>query len=223
MHAMKSGTPGSGRSGFPSEKFREDPLRLGGNLAKRMTVRETDAFALLRKHLFALVHGEIAETGRVTALLAGCWHEFVGAESQRMHAGELGRMEDVHWEPPVLSFRVERHGAMGVGSTRAELQTWRVDLDRKIAKCERSRSYRQALPRAEGVRTEPIAGELAESIIAGRVLVGQLQRFRPEPLHAHNRDERIRQDAAHGCVGLEVFESAHVLRCPCFYFRMLPK
>jgi hypothetical protein len=90
MHAMKSGTPGSGRSGFPSETFREDPL-----------------------------------------LLAGCWHEFVGAESQRMHAGKLGRMEDVRWEPPVLSFRIERHGAMGVGSTRAELQNWRVDLDRK--------------------------------------------------------------------------------------------
>jgi hypothetical protein len=87
MHAMKSGTPGSGRSGFPSETFREDPLRLGVNLAKRMTVRETDAFALLKKHLFALAPGEIAETGRVTALLAGCWHEFVGAESQRMHAG----------------------------------------------------------------------------------------------------------------------------------------
>src|ERR1700693_4890412 len=36
------------------------------------TVRETVAFALLRKHLFALVHGEIAETGRIAALLAGC-------------------------------------------------------------------------------------------------------------------------------------------------------
>ena len=147
----------------------EDPLRLGVNLANRMTVRETDAFALLKKHLLALASGEIAETGRVTALLAGCWHEFVDAESQRMHAGKLGRMEDVRWEPPVLSFRIERHGAMGVGSTRAELQNWSVDLDRKTAKCERSRSYRQALPRAEGVRIEPIAGELADSIIAGRL------------------------------------------------------
>ena len=88
-----------------------------------MSVRETNAFALLKKHLFALVPGEIAETGRVAALLAGCWHEFVGAESQRMHAGKLGRIENVRWEPPVLSFRIERHGAMGVGSTRAESPT----------------------------------------------------------------------------------------------------
>ncbi len=154
-------------SGFPSETFREDPLRLGVNLAERMTVRETEAFALLRKHLFGIAPGEIAETGRVTALLAGCWHEFVGAESQRMHAGKLGRMEDVRWEPPVLSFRIERHGAMGKGSTRAELQDWRVDLDRKTAQCDSNRGYRQALPRAEVVRIEPIARELADSIIAG--------------------------------------------------------
>ncbi len=124
---------------------------------------------LLKKHLFALAPGEIAETGRVTALLGGCWHEFGGAESQRMHAGKLGRIGNVRWEPPLLSFRIERHGAMGVGSTRAELQHWRVDLDRKTAQCERSRSYRQTLLRAEGVRIEQIAKELADSIIAGRV------------------------------------------------------
>jgi hypothetical protein len=41
-------------------------------LAKRMIVRETDAFALLKEHLLALASGEIAETGRVPALLAGC-------------------------------------------------------------------------------------------------------------------------------------------------------
>jgi hypothetical protein len=33
------------------------------NLAQRMTVHETGAFALLKKHLFALAPGEIAETG----------------------------------------------------------------------------------------------------------------------------------------------------------------
>jgi hypothetical protein len=114
-----------------------------------MTARERDAFALLKKHLFALAPGAMVGTVRVTALLAGCWHEFEGVESQRMHAGKLGRMENVRWEPLVLSFRIERHGAMGVGSTRAELQDWRVDLDRKTAQCESSRSYRQALPRAE--------------------------------------------------------------------------
>jgi hypothetical protein len=85
-----------------------------------------------------------------------------------MHAGKLARMEDVRWNPPVLSFTIERHGAMGMGSTRAELQHWRVDLDRKTARCERSGSYRQALVRAEAVRVEPVARDLADSILAGR-------------------------------------------------------
>jgi len=104
----------------------------------------------------------------VAALLAVCWSDFAGADSERMHAGKLGRMEAVQWDPPVLSFTIERHGAMGMGSTRAELQHWRIDLDRRTAECERSRRYRQMLLRAEAVRVEPIAQELAESIIAGR-------------------------------------------------------
>ncbi len=125
------------------------------------------AFELLRKLMFALPPGEVTELGRVSALLAECWHDFAGAEAERMHAGKLGRMEDLRWDPPVLSFTIERHGAMGVGSTRAEIQQWRVDLDRKTAECERSRSYRQVLARAEGVRIGPIARELADSIAAG--------------------------------------------------------
>jgi hypothetical protein len=62
---------------------------------------------------------------------------------------------------------------MDVGSIRAELQNWRVDLDLKAAKCERSRSYRQALPRAEGVRIEPLARELAGAYPAGVMIRGQ--------------------------------------------------
>lgn len=126
------------------------------------------AFDLLKRQLFELPSDEVTEVGRFAALLAGCWHEFTGSGSERMHAGKLGRMEAVRWDPPVLSFTIERHGAMGMGSTRAELQHWRVDLDLKTARCEHSRSYRQALPRAEGVRIEPIARELADGIIAGR-------------------------------------------------------
>ncbi len=126
------------------------------------------AIEVLREHLSALPTGDISAVGPVTALLAACWNEFAGSGSERMHAGKLARMEDVRWNPPVLSFTIERHGAMGMGSTRAELQHWRVDLDRKTGRCERSGSYRQALPRAEAVRVEPVALDLADSILAGR-------------------------------------------------------
>jgi hypothetical protein len=85
-----------------------------------------------------------------------------------MHAGKLARMEAVRWEPPILSFTIERHGAMALGSTRAELQHWRVDFDLIRASCVKDRGYRQLLPRAERVKAEPVATEIAEAINAGR-------------------------------------------------------
>ncbi len=85
-----------------------------------------------------------------------------------MNAGKLARMEAVRWEPPLLSFMIERHGAVALGSTRAGLQRWRVDLGRIRASCVKDRSYCQLLPRAERVKAEPVAAELAEAISAGR-------------------------------------------------------
>jgi hypothetical protein len=131
-------------------------------------VRSAAAIEVLREHLSALPPGDVSALGPIAALLQGCWNEFAGSGSERMHAGKLGRMEGVRWHPPVLSFTIERHGAMSMGSSRAELQRWQVDLDHKTARCERSRSYRQALPRAGAVRIEPIAREVADSILAGR-------------------------------------------------------
>lgn len=77
-------------------------------------------------------------------------------------------MEAVRWAPPVMSFRIERHVAMTRGSTRAELQVWRIDIERNSATCVSSRTYRQHAPRTEPVKTAPIAGEIADAIAAGR-------------------------------------------------------
>ena len=51
------------------------------------------------------------------------------------------------------------------------------------------------------VTVQQLVGDLA-----GRRLVGQLQRFGAEPLHADHRDEAVGQNAAHGGIGPEVFE-----------------
>lgn len=45
----------------------------------------------------------------------------------------LSRMEQIVWEPPVLTFVIARHGGMVLGSTRAELQHWAVDLNKMTA------------------------------------------------------------------------------------------
>jgi hypothetical protein len=82
---------------------------------------DSPALKLLKRHLVALAPGEIADIGKLAALLAGCWHQFEGARAQGMNASKLARMEAVRWEPPILSFTIERHGATALGSTRAEV------------------------------------------------------------------------------------------------------
>ena len=131
-------------------------------------VRGVAGIEVLRERLSALQPDDVSAVSPIAALLAGCWNEFAGSGAERMHAGKLARIEAVQWNPPVLSFTIERHGTMGMGSTRAERQRWRVDLHRKTARCERGRSYRQARPRAEAVRVEPIAREIADSILVRR-------------------------------------------------------
>ena len=75
-------------------------------------------------------------------------------------------MEAVEWHPPVLTFVIERHGGTVLGSTRAELQRWTVDLDHRIATCEQS-GHRQLSQMASRVDVEPIGEEVADRIVTG--------------------------------------------------------
>ena len=111
---------------------------------------DTPAVKQLKGLLTALPPGEVAVPGALIALLAGCWHELDGGAAEGMKTSKLARMEDVRWESPILSFQLERHGALALGSTRAELQVWSVDCDNNLVSCAKSRSYRQRLPRRAG-------------------------------------------------------------------------
>jgi hypothetical protein len=84
---------------------------------------------------------------KVMHLLANCWDELEGAGETAMQARKLDRAEDVSWNPPVLSFTIERHGATVLGSSRAELHRWSVDMHERTARCEPGR-YRQLRPTA---------------------------------------------------------------------------
>ena len=65
-----------------------------------------------------------------------------------------GRMEDVTWELPLLSFTIERHGAMVLGSTKADAHRWTLDVAAMTASHEPlgSRLVRPTEPRLEGDR-----------------------------------------------------------------------
>jgi hypothetical protein len=99
-------------------------------------------------------------------LLAGCWDELGGTDETGMKAWKLDRAEDVSWNPPVLSFTIERHGATVLGSTRAELHRWSVNVEEGTADCERGR-YRQIWRAAPKLDVRPIAARVCEAVQLG--------------------------------------------------------
>lgn len=122
----------------------------------------------LRSFLAELPPGEAGYDAMVTIeqLLARCWGDLKGADAGGMRGYKLlRRMEDVTWRPPVLTFGIERHGGFVNGSTRAEIQKWQVDLDRKAALLTGT-GRRQIRPMAPRLNVKPIAAEIAAVITA---------------------------------------------------------
>ncbi len=121
----------------------------------------------LRKYLKRIPEGEITDTAELEELLTECWDEFAGDHGGMKPQKLLGRMEDVLWKPPILGFVIERHGGMVMGSSRAELQHWTVDIEHKTATMS-VKGYRQQGPRQSAVDVKPIANKLTELIIKGQ-------------------------------------------------------
>jgi hypothetical protein len=118
-----------------------------------------------------------AARDKIIGLLADCWHDFEGADETSMKDLKLTRAEDLSWMPPVLSFTIERHGATVLGSTRAELYQWTVNLNLMTASCARS-GYRQLAPAAPRLDVKPIAALVCDAVQQGQTsncdLVGGL-------------------------------------------------
>lgn len=122
-----------------------------------------------RQFMVNIPNGDVSADNRseLVGLLANCWDRFTGSDMERMRANKLARMEDIAWHSPSLSFSIERHGGTVLGSTRATLQRWVVDLDQGVAECH-VEGYRQIYPRSASVDVEPIADELVKLIVKGK-------------------------------------------------------
>jgi hypothetical protein len=121
----------------------------------------------LTGYLKSLDPGPIEQTSHLERLLAGVWGDLGGDEAGMIGRKLIGRMERVEWQPPRLTFSIERHGGTVLGSTRAEFQRWTVDLEKKSATCERV-GHRQLSPMAKRLDVRPIADEIAEKIVNGQ-------------------------------------------------------
>lgn len=104
---------------------------------------------------------------QIMQILSADWDGISGATAAAMNSGKLDRREDMSWDPPNLSFRIERHGGMAFGSTRAELQRWTANLDTGEVRCSAD-GYRQLRERAAVFKHDQVASELLSSVAMGR-------------------------------------------------------
>jgi hypothetical protein len=126
-----------------------------------------NAITTLKNQLAGLGNGPISDSTEVERLLAGSWHELAGSNKGGMEGYKLnGRMENVVWNPPILKFVVERHGGTTLGSTRAELQHWEVNLDAGTAEITKT-GHRQLKTMAARVSIKGMAEEIAQAILEG--------------------------------------------------------
>jgi hypothetical protein len=103
----------------------------------------------------------------VRRLLAKCWESFDGSGETKMAGWKLERAKDLEWNPPWLSFCIERHGAASRGSIYAEMQCWSVNLETREA--IPSKDGRHPLgPKEKRLDVNALAKEIASLIIAGK-------------------------------------------------------
>lgn len=123
----------------------------------------TDPIRVLREVLAA----PTPPAGEIEAHLALVWDALAGDDGGMLGRKLHGRMEAVVWNPPVWTFRIERHGATVLGSSRAEVQEWTVDLEQrtKSVVVVGRRQLQSPQPR---MNVMPVAEELASAILGGR-------------------------------------------------------
>lgn len=119
----------------------------------------------LLRFLERLSPGWISNKAKLESLLDEAWDCFDISNDEGM-TGEklLGRMEEVIWDPPILSFTIERHGGTVLGSSRAELHKWEFNISSRKATCKKGR-YRQIKRQQPPFKVEGLVKEISELII----------------------------------------------------------
>jgi hypothetical protein len=152
---------------FPCNRL-EKPLIGGPGRTLLMDRHLAAALAALQQYL-ALLPSGTPDPEQLEPLLFQAWDafEFEGDETNMAADKLIGRMEDPLWDPPTLSFKIERHGPTVKGSSRAELHRWQLDVSHARAIVTR-KSYRQVSPRQPPFDVNAAADEIANLIATGR-------------------------------------------------------
>ena len=118
-------------------------------------------------HCAALPPGPVADARTLEPLLAAVWDTLPSDDPSMTGHKLLNRMEKPIWNPPVLIFRIERHGGTVLGSSRAEIQEWAVDLE-LMTTTVKLVGRRQVRPPQSRLDVKAIATELFDAIVSGQ-------------------------------------------------------
>jgi hypothetical protein len=120
----------------------------------------------LRSVVRSLPMGPVMDLHGILVVLSGAWNDLDGAADTSMAGHKVRRIEEASWDPPCLRLVIERHGATVYGSSRAEVQTWSVDVDNGKAKIIHE-TFRQLRPMAPRLDVAALAREIAGLILGG--------------------------------------------------------
>jgi hypothetical protein len=120
----------------------------------------------LLAYLASIPLGPVPDAAALERLLAACWDELTGDDGSMEAHKLLNRMEEVAWTPPKLVFTIERHGGTVLGSGRAELQHWEVNVEQRTAVIVKT-GYRQLRPMAERILIKPLVQSILAALRSG--------------------------------------------------------
>ena len=123
-----------------------------------------DHMSALRTFLDAQGTGPLVDSASLIARLGPVWPTLAGGTAESMEPWKLGRIENCEWLPPLLTFVVERHLNVGADGTRADLQTWTVNLDSSTA-LPATIGYRQRLSRSVPARVAPLVADVVRLVV----------------------------------------------------------
>ncbi len=121
------------------------------------------------KEYFDSLDGAAVDPSELVGKVANVWEQFSGHDAEGMNEDKLSpdRVEDPEWAAPLLTFRIERHGAFCRGSSRAEIHQWTLDLEKMTAICAED-GYRPKTPKSPALRVRPLVAAVVDLIIQRR-------------------------------------------------------
>ena len=125
---------------------------------------DDSAIKPLRDYLEKLSAGTALDVKQVADLLSSCRASLEGSNATKMRGDKLWRIEEPEWNPPFLDFSIERHGQTVMGSSRASLYRWRVNVREGSATIV-GEKRRQLHTMDKRLDVRPIAEAVADAII----------------------------------------------------------